>query len=310
MRKVAFMSRPRRIRKGKVWFVSRRGTRRSFILRPDANGQMQLLYWYVTAVFAAKFGVLLHAVQIMSTHMHEVLTDVHGVLPAFLRERNRIFANCLKEMRDWPEEVFQRKPASCIELLNPAAIAKQIGYTLANCVEAGLVDHPDDWPGVSVRVDDMGRTCVEVARPKVWFDPDNTMWPEVARIELSLPQPLLDECETPDRVRAFLEAVVREAVESARGVARALNRVARSLRDVLESPFARRARSAEPRRSRVPPFACGGDARLAREAATEIRAFYSAYEAAKRACRDGLSPNFPEGTWRWARELFPPACPP
>ncbi len=270
---------------------------------------MQALYWYVTAVFAAKFGVLLHAVQILSTHMHEVLTDVQGVLPAFLRERNRIFANCLKEMRDWPEEVFQRKPASCIELLNPAAIAKEIGYTLANCVEAGLVDHPDEWPGVTVRVDDMGRTYVEVARPKVWFDPDNPSWPDVARIEISLPQALLDEHGSPDQVRAFLGSVVTEAVAAARRTARSLNRVAKSLREVLETPFARRAQSAEPRRSRVPPFACGGNARLAREAATEMRAFYCAYEAAKRAVRDGLSPNFPEGTWRWARELFSPMCP-
>ncbi len=269
---------------------------------------MQLLYWYVTAVFAAKFGILLHAVQIMSTHMHEVLTDVHGVLPAFLRERNRIFANCLKEMRDWPEEVFQRKPASCIELLNPAAIAKQIGYTLANCVEAGLVDHPDDWPGVTVRVDDMGQTYVEVARPKVWFDPDNAIWPEVARIQIALPQPLLDAYETPERALDFVRSVVDESIRAARCLARALRRTAKSLREVLETPFARRARSQEPKMARVPPFACGGDGRLARAAAAEMRAFYCAYEVAIRACRRGLVPNFPEGTWRWARELFPPVC--
>ncbi len=154
----------------------------------------------------------------------------------------------------------------------------------------------------------MGQTYVEVARPKVWFDPDNAIWPEVARIQITLPQPLLDAYETPERALDFVRSVVDESIRAARCLARALRRTAKSLREVLETPFARRARSQEPKMARVPPFACGGDGRLARAAAAEMRAFYCAYEAAIRACRRGLVANFPEGTWRWARELFPPVC--
>src|SRR6187401_2428681 len=141
------MTAPRCIRPGRTWFVTRRTTRRHFLLRPDADKTLQELYWYTTAVIAAERGIELHAVQMLSTHIHEVLTDTRGELPRFLQQRNRLFANAIKRHRHWPEEVFARAPASCVALYGVRAILKEIGYTLANCVEAGLVHHPDDWPG-------------------------------------------------------------------------------------------------------------------------------------------------------------------
>ena len=136
------MSLPRQIRPGATWMITRRTTRRHFLLRPDRDGTAQQIYWYTTAILAKKFGVELHAVQVLSTHMHEVLTDVHGNLPAFLRERNRALANALKCHRKWPEEVFQRAAANCVELLGEDSVMKQIAYTIANCVDAGLVRSP------------------------------------------------------------------------------------------------------------------------------------------------------------------------
>src|SRR4029079_16235741 len=124
------MTIPRCIRPGRTWLITRRTTRRYFLLRPAADGTMQGIYWYATAVMAAKFGIELHAVQVLSTHIHEVLTDVRGTLSAFLRERNRLFANAMKCHRQWPEEVFQRAPTSCVELYGPEAVTKEIGYTL------------------------------------------------------------------------------------------------------------------------------------------------------------------------------------
>ena len=82
---------PRNIAPGKVWFVTRRTTRRHFLLAPDRAGEVARIYRYVTGLIAAKFGIEIHAVQMLSTHIHEVLTDVNGMLPRFLEQRNRLF---------------------------------------------------------------------------------------------------------------------------------------------------------------------------------------------------------------------------
>jgi putative transposase len=298
------MTQPRCIRPGRTTTVTRRTTRRHFLLRPDPDGRAQQIYWYTTAVMAAKFGILLHAVQVLSTHMHEVLTDPNGVLPNFVRERNRLLANALKVHRGWPEEVFQRAPASYVELYGPDAVLKQIGYTLANCVEAGLVDHPDQWPGVTVSVDDIGSKVIEVERPPVYFDPENPQWPERVTLRIEMPQ-VLEEAYGPNALE-MLRLAVAEAVGRARSIARqAGHRISTSAARLMAVPFARRARSFEPFGKRNPTFATGGNPTWRRVALDERRVFRQLYRRALDAVRKGVEHiPFPAGTWRWARELL------
>jgi hypothetical protein len=298
------MSQPRCIHAGRTWLITRRTTRRHFLLRPDADGTTQRLYWYVTAVIAAKFGIKLHAVQVLSTHMHEVLTDVRGALPAFLRERNRLFANALKHHRRWPEEVFQRAPASCVALYGVDAVLKEIGYTIANCVEAGLVHHPAQWPGVGVHVDDIGRRVVKVERPNIYFDPANPNWPKAASIALEMPEIVHHVHGT--RARDVLRATVRAAIENARELARKAKRfVSTPIAKLLTVPFTRRAHSSEPVGSRNPTFATAGNPHWVRVAMAERRSFLHLYRRALEALRTGLDKlPFPEGTWRWPKEIL------
>ena len=298
------MSQPRRIRPGTIWFVTRRTTRRFMLLRPDVDGVAQKIYWYVTAVLAEKFGIELHAVQVLSTHMHEVLTDVRGLLPAFLRERNRILANVLKRHRDWPEEVFQRAPASCVELYGAEVVAQKIGYTLANCVEAGLVNEPAEWPGVGVNANEIGNRVVDVERPSMYFDTKNPRWPARATIAITMPALLTTAyaAKARDRVRTAVCA----AVERARAIARKARYVVEGAASLFNVPFTRRARSAEPVRQRNPTFATGGDPELRRRAVDELRGFRALYRQALEALKRGLARvPFPEGSWRWCRELLP-----
>jgi putative transposase len=284
--------------------ITRRTTRRFFLLRPDADGALQRLYWYATAVMAKKFGIELHAVQILSTHMHEVLTDVHGVLPAFLRERNRLFANAVKCHRRWPEEVFQRAPASCVELYGAAAIVKQIGYVLANCVEAGLVDSPSSWPGVTVDACDIGERVVEVHRPAVYFDPANEAWPERASLPIRMPGTVLKAYGS-DAGRVLRKAVGL-AVKSARKVARrTVGRPSMSVAALTSVSTERRAESPDPPHDRNPTFAAAGDPLQIQAALRERRVFRGLYRAALWALRNGVAGiPFPAGTWRWPRELL------
>ena len=302
MRRRPTMTSPRFIRAGRTWLVTRRTTRRHFLLRPDADGTTQQIYWYTTAVLARKFGIRVHAVQMLSTHMHEVLTDVRGELPAFVRERNRALANALKRHRHWPEEVFQRGPASYVELYGTTALLREIGYTVANCVEAGLVRSPDKWPGVTVSADDIGRRVVEVERPAMYFDPTNPVWPERASLPIEMPQSMLDTFG--EAARATIRRAVSLAVEQARGLSRKAGRAVGSVANLMRIPFATRARSPDGARRGSPTFATGGDAALTKLALTERKIFSTKYrQAVERLGAFVEGAAFPEGSWRWPREL-------
>lgn len=290
---------PRCILPNTTWFVTRRTTRRHFLLRPDADGTIQQLYWFVTAVIAAKFGIELHAVQMLSTHFHEVLTDVNGELPRFLQQRNRLFANALKRHRSWSEEVFARGSPHCVALAGPLAIIKEITYTLANCVTAGLVDHPRNWPGVTVDVDDIGTRTIVVDRPDFYFDPDNDSWPETARISLSLP-PALKETLGETRAKSML----REALASAIGKKRPLRKPAARIEQLTSIPHTHQSTSSESRHTRISHVAAGGDRDALRDAQRKRRTFLSAYYDALKRFTAGLrNILFPPGTWRMVREF-------
>ncbi len=313
------MTAPRRILPGHTWFSTRRTTRRTFLLRPDEDGIAQQIYWYATAVLALKFGIELHVVQVLSSHIHEVLTDPYGNLPDFTRERNRAIANAFKRHRDWPEEVFQRAPGSYVDLLTPASVLNEIAYSLVNCVEAGLVDHPDEWPGVTVSVNDIGRRTVHVERPGVYFAKNNPDWPERVSIDLVMPQMLLQVFRDADSAREAIRDRFEKALAGARSVASNLRRVMKEvLRDaakraarVCAVPYTRQAQTAEPRRKRNPAFAAAADREVFERARAEMAEFREAYAGARERLRRGeLDPNFPPGTWRLTREFLRPRAPP
>lgn len=301
------MTQPRCIRPGRTWLVTRRTSQRRYLLRPDADGTSQSLYWYTTAVYAQKFGIKVHAVQVLSTHLHEVLTDLRGKLPAFLRERNRALANALKAHRRWPEEVFQRAPASCVELYGPEAIVNAIAYTLANCVEAGLAASPAAWPGVTTNVEDVGRRVVRVLRPKMYFDSKNPVWPAEVSLPIDTP-PLLEQTFGNTKAAlAKLRSAVRGAIACATATLKKAGRSFARVADLTLGPFTRTASAPQKPSDRNPTFATGGNATQLRLAVAERRAFLAMYRIALHSLRRGLlGIPFPEGTWRWAHELIPP----
>ncbi len=264
---------------------------------------MEAVYWYVTAVLAAELGIQLHAVQVLSNHMHEVLTDTRGELPRFLQQRNRLFANALKVLRGWPEEVFARGGVSCIALYGEQAILRQIGYTLANAVAAGLAARPEDWPGVTVSARDIGARVVRVARPTVYFARNNPRWPALAEIPISIPA-TLEASFGRESARERIRVAVTAAVNEAREVLRAARKGVRSAASIFSTPHTRRASSVEGAAGRDPAFAAAGDAEMRGRAREERRGFLRAYRAAFRALAEGVRDVlFPIGTWRFHREL-------
>ena len=103
------MTRRRIIEPGTVWALCRRTTRRYFLLNPDQARELEQCYWYCLGLAAKRFGVVVHAGCLMSTHSHEVVTDVRGKLPRFLQEFHRLLALSTKALRGWPGEVFDKR---------------------------------------------------------------------------------------------------------------------------------------------------------------------------------------------------------
>ena len=297
------MSNPRRIVPGTTYLVTRRTTRRHFLMNPDRRRVLLAVYWYATALLAAELGIEIHAVQILSNHMHEVLTDTRGELPNFLKQRNRLLANAIKALRGWPEEVFSREGASVVALYGDEAVLQKIAYTLANVVEAGLVASPEDWPGVTLAATDIGTRTIRVARPNVYFDAGNTRWPAAAEIAITVPRSL-EANVGHDGARARIVATVNAAVEKARITARRAGKFVRSIEWIFAVPHTTRASSFEKVGGRNPSFAAGGCREMAAKAVRELTGFLAAYREAFGAMKSGLRDVlFPAGTWRLFREL-------
>ena len=297
------MSNPRRIVPRTAKFITRRTTQRFFLLSPDRKRIIWNIYWYVTAVLAAELGIELHAVQMLSNHMHEVLTDTRGEIARFLQQRNRLFANALKVFLGWKEEVFARGGANCVDLYGSDAILRQIAYTLANAVEAGLAHNPEDWPGVTLAATDIGTRTIRAQRPELYFDPDNKRWPPFAEITITVPHEL-EATFGWQSARDRIVATVERAVLEAREVARKAGRFLKSLEQIFATKHTAKASARETPGERNPTFAAGGNPAQAARALHDRRTFLAAYREAMQKVRDGvLGVLFPPGTWRMHREF-------
>ncbi|WP_437305073.1 transposase [Sorangium sp. So ce388] len=292
------MSQPRAIVAGATYLLTRRALRRHLLFRPDAAITQLILY--VLAVSANRYGIRVHALCAMSTHLHIVVTDVDGVLPRFLQYFHRLVALGTKALREWDGPVWGHEATSVVRLMTRAAVVEKISYTLANPVGAGLVKRAWQWPGAKVLVGDLGRGVLRARRPDVYFDPSNPAWPEDAAIALTLP-PTVAEHGADDFRREVAAELRRQEAEARSTIHRKGIRFLGPERVCMVSP-GERATSFEPSRRINPTFAVGrGHADARKVAAAAVRAFRTAYRDALERWRAGLrGVLFPAETW-WMR---------
>jgi len=295
------MTAPRRVVPG-TYLITRRTTRRHFLLRPDADGTMAQLYWYATIVYAQLFGLELHVMQMLSDHVHEVFTDPDGLLPVFLERRNRAITLSVKAHRGWPGEVFDGEGPSYQELPTPAALVGKTAYVVANCVAAFLVRTPQRWPGAKVLVNEIGERVVRVERPKYWYDADNPQWPDAVEMKIVMPKQLLQSFGSMDAARAAIQGVVDGLVAEAHAEAKRKGRGFLGHKRVTRVPHTDRASSWEKFGKRRPTFVAAGDLEVAREKAAEKRTFECEHREALLRWRAGeRDVLFPRGTWMMRR---------
>jgi REP element-mobilizing transposase RayT len=289
------MTLPRRVAPGQTVLVTRRTLRRHLLFRPDP--ELNRLFLYLVAFFAKKFRIELSAIQVLSDHVHTVLTDVHGQLPKFLQELHRVLALCVKVLRKWEGPVWEPCSVSVVELLTAEAEAQQMVYTWLNVVRAGLVHDPREWPGVTTGLDDLEGPAIVAKRPTVFLDEQSDSWPEQVELQVSLP-PKLAELG-PERARQLLRAELERQLAQARAeVSDKGWQVLGARRCQQVSPYDR-ATSWEPLRSRNPVLAVGrGLGALLREGIASLRGFRRSYREALERWRRGVhAVLFPYGTW-------------
>ena len=80
----AGVTQPRQIIPGETYLITRRCTRREYLLRPD--DETNAVFDYCLAEAAARYGIGLIAWTAMSNHYHAVVHDPKGCLPAFLEQ--------------------------------------------------------------------------------------------------------------------------------------------------------------------------------------------------------------------------------
>ncbi len=195
------MTQPRFVLAGDTVMVTRRTLRRHHLFRPDPG--IRQLYLYALAVCAKQFGILVHAVTLMSTHEHLVITDPNRRLPEFLRDLHRLVSLGAKVIRKWEGPIWDHEKSSVVRLLTEQAMIEKLAYVMANPVKAGLVAHARDWPGIIVLPHELGRRTLVIERPRVFFSPDNRKWPDTVELTLTLP---------PTLERSYPAQEVREAV--------------------------------------------------------------------------------------------------
>ncbi len=254
---------------------------------------MNEIFLYVLAVAARRHGVLVHAFCVLSNHVHLVVTDVEGRLPAFMRYLDSLVARAVNASLGRFEGFWASDGSySAVEPLEPADVVAKIAYVLANPVAAGLVRRGAEWPGLWTAPDQIGGAKITARRPKLFFDPKGYL-PDAAELALTVPPGFASSKEfralVSDALRALEEKHQRDsAAEDLRflGAARVL----------AQNPFSS-PRPGEPRFGLKPRISARDKWRRI-EALQDLKSFLCDYRKAWLARRRG-DPNvlFPAGTY-------------
>ena len=105
------------------------------------------IFTYCLAIAAEKYGILVHAITVLSNHSHIICSDPQGRLPEFMGDLHKLVAKCLNaSMGRWENFWASEKP-SAVALEKEEDVWDKLVYTACNPVAAGLVAKAEKWPG-------------------------------------------------------------------------------------------------------------------------------------------------------------------
>lgn len=285
---------------GTTYLVSRRCTQREFLLTPTTLSKQ--IIKYVLAVAASRYGILIHAVCVMSDHWHIVLTDPRANLPDFSRLLDGVVAKALNALHDHWENFWVPCSYSAVELVSPEDVIEKMAYALANPAAANLVEHGRQWPGIWSDPRRIGEPGEVISRPGHYFASNGSM-PEQASLALSKP-PGFDSVEA---LQASVIARLGELEDEAAAKRRARGVDVLGARRVRKQRHTDRPASREPRRA-LNPRVAARDPGKRTEALDRLVSFLERHrDALLRYCSGDHGAVFPNGTYLM-RIRFGVAC--
>lgn len=157
---------------------------------PAVNGILS----YVLLLCCSRYGSDLEvtAYCALSNHHHLVVTDRKGGADSkvsnFFRDLHGILGRSLNYLQHRSGVVWDPNTSfSDVEIHGAEAELAQWVYAAGQAVAAGLVERPEDWPGVAWLPEDIGRTLT-ARRPEVLFSTQVVEDPDAEDEELRLAQ--------------------------------------------------------------------------------------------------------------------------
>jgi putative transposase len=164
------MALPRMLTPGATYLVTRRCLERRFRLRPEQA--VNDLFDYLIGYAALQSGVEVVAFVALSSHWHAVIHDPDARLAEFVERLCSLAARSLNVLHGQVGQVWEAGSYSAVKLETRGEIVEKIAYCLANPVKAGLVETPEEWPGLITHVETLGRGMRPAKRPGFFFRED------------------------------------------------------------------------------------------------------------------------------------------
>ena len=293
------MTRPRRHLPGQVVAITRRCFDRTFYLRPD--GTMNAIALYVFANAAQTYDIKIHALVVMSNHIHLIITDVKGRRSEFMRDAMCLITKARNEDLGRKDYLWEGGSYRETLLLDRDALERKLLYTWLNPAAANLVERAHQWPGAIILPCDWG-TSIEIPKPDVYFGRKS---PELARFTPQ-PPPGFDASSL-DTLTAHFEALLADAEDDLITTRENENRQVLGVEKVLATRPLSKPKTAS-RRSKINPRFASRNAALLVAAIARHRAFLTAYDHERQRWLKGKKRvEFPCGTV-WLRRNSPVKC--
>lgn len=286
---------PRQIVPGRTYLLTRRCTQRQFLLRPDAATNNAFVY--CLAVAARRSRIAVHGFIASSNHYHAVVTDLQGRLPDFLEHFHKLVAKHQNALRGRWENMWSSAKTSVVWLVDDKDAVSKLVYTLTNPVKDQLVERTHQWPGATSYHATLNGKLLTAEKPSRFFRPNGPMEKQVSLQCMPLPGLVH---QTRESYREMLLVLLEQVEESAATERRLRGSRVVGRKALLSQIPSDKPDSLESRRGLNPTVAAQGGWPK-KEALDELRAFRSAYLAAREAWLVNKLHSFPFGTWWMAK---------
>lgn len=291
------MTKARPIFRGDVVHIQRRTAGGLFYLvpKPVVLGIAR----YAFAAAAARSGLLLHSVCVMSNHLHVLATDPRGEHPEFTAYAHRIMAIALKRLFAIDENVWAPGGPSVQRVVERDAIIDTLAYIAINPVAAGCVCDENEYAGLfgASGAAPLASFTERMERPKL-FGQSSTL-PESAEFKIEPVKLLIDELGEERAAEAIRSAIQRRR-ESAHREREAAGKGYLGMKRVLAASVRRRA--PKPESGKLNPTFKGVIAEAIQRARETLLAFRRAYAETLELFREGKRDViFPAGTYKMHR---------